>query len=173
MHFHSERGNGILAWLGVFLFAAPFLLHTACSSTDIPLPQSIGSLRLEQVQSGEEARREIDRLHGQQISFQGGYIGTYVAENGSAKLWVSEHGSAEEAAEAIDKMVQSMKLGKQQVFWHFREIVIEGLSVYFAVGMGQAHYFFQRGGKVIWLAVDPALAKEAIGDVIKKIPPNP
>ena len=173
MHFHSERGNGILGWLRIFLFTAPFLLHTACSSTEIPLPQSIGSLRLDQVQSGEEARREIDRLHGQQISFQKGYIGTYVAEDGSAKLWVSEHGSAEEAAEAIDKMARSMELGRQQVFWHFRKILIEGLTVYFAVGMGQAHYFFQRGVKVIWLAVDPALAKKALVDVIEKIPPDP
>ena len=145
------------------------LLLIACSSTDIPLPQTIGSMRLEKVQSGEEARREIDRLHGKQISFLRGYIGTYVAENGSGQLWVSEHSSEREATEVIEKMAHGMKQGKQQQFWHFRKMMIEQRPVYLAVGMGRAHYFFQKGAKVIWLAVDPSLAKEAIRDAVRKI----
>jgi hypothetical protein len=35
--------------------------------------------------------------------------------------------------------------------------------------MGQAHYFFQKGSKVIWLAVDPTLAEEAIGDTVREM----
>jgi hypothetical protein len=152
--------------LFVFLF---LLLLIACSSTDISLPQSIGSMRLEKIQSGEEARREIDRLHGKQISFLRGYIGTYVAENGSGHLWVSEHSSERGATEAIEKMAQTMKQAKQQQFWHFRKMMIDQRPVYLAVGMGQAHYFFQKGAKVIWLAVDPSLAKEAIRDAVRKV----
>jgi len=140
----------------------------ACNTTDIPLPQSIGAMRLEKVQSGEEARREIARLHGKQIGFLRGYIGTYVAENGGGKLWVSEHSSEKEATEAIEKMAHGMKQEKQQ-FWHFRKMMIEQRPVYFAVGMGQAHYFFENGTKGIWLAVDPSLAKEAIRDAVRKI----
>jgi len=160
--------------LGNFSRNIPFvllflLLLIGCSSTDIPLPQSIGSMRLEKVQSGEEARREIDRLHGKQISFLRGYIGTYVAENGSGQLWVSEHSSEREATEAIEKMAHGMKQGKQQQFWHFRKMTIEQRPVYLAVGMGQAHYFFQKGAEVIWLAVDPSLAKEAIRDAVGKM----
>jgi hypothetical protein len=125
-------------------------------------------MRLEKVQSGEEARREIDRVHGKQISLMRGYIGAYAAENGRGQLWVSEHSSEREAAEAIKKMAHSMKQEKQQ-FWHFREMLIEQQPVYLAVGMGQAHYFFQKGTKVIWLAVDPSLAKEAIRDSVRKM----
>ena len=147
----------------LFLF-----MHIACNSTEIPLPQSIGSMRLEKVQSGEEARREIDRLHGKQISFLRGYIGTYVAENGRGQLWVSEHSSEREATEAIEKMAHGMRQGKKQ-FWHFRKIMVEQRPVYLAIGMGQAHYFFQNGPKVIWLAVEPSLAKEAIRDAVRKI----
>jgi hypothetical protein len=47
--------------------------------------------------------------------------------------------------------------------------MIEQRQVYLTVGMGQAHYFFQRGTKVIWLAVDPQLAREAIRDALKKV----
>ena len=125
-------------------------------------------MRLEKVQYGEEARREIDRLHGKQISLLRGYIGTYEAENGRGQLWVSEHSSEKEAVESIEKMVQGMQQGKQQ-FWHFRKLKIEQRPVYLAVGMGQAHYFFQNRAKVIWLAVDPPLAKEAARDAVRKI----
>ena len=167
----ASRSEGTL---GNFSRNVPFvllflLLLIACSSTDIPLPQSIGSMRLEKVQSGEEARREIDRLHGKQISFLRGYIGSYVAENGSGQLWISEHSSEREASEAIEKMAYGMKQGKQQQFWHFRKMTIEQRPVYLAIGMGQAHYFFQKEAKVIWLAVDPSLAKEAIKDTVRKM----
>ena len=125
-------------------------------------------MQLAKVQSGEEARREIDQLHGKKISFLRGYIGTYMAENGRGQLWVSEHSSEREAAEAIEKMAHGMQQGQQQ-FWHFREMMIEQRPVYLAVGMGQAHYFFRNGAKVIWLAVDPSLAKEAVRDTVRKI----
>jgi hypothetical protein len=144
------------------------LLLTACGSQEVPLPQSIGTLRLEKVKSGEEARQEIDLLHGKQIGFQQGYIGFYGAETGSAQIWLSEHSSESEAAEAVERMARGMKQGKQQSFYHFRQIVIEERTVYFAMGMGQAHYFFQKGSKVIWLAVDPQLAKGAIKDAVRK-----
>jgi len=98
-----------------------------------------------------------------------GYIGTYVAQNGSGQLWVSEHISEREATEALEKMADGMKQGKQQQFWHFRQMMIEQRPVYLVVGMGQAHYFFQKGAKVIWLAVDPALAKEAIRDTMREM----
>ena len=126
-------------------------------------------MQLVKVQSGEEARREIDRLHGKKISFLRGYIGTYVTESGRGHLWVSEHSSEREATEAIEKMALGMQQGKQQQFWHFRKMMIEQRPVYLAVGMGQAHYFFQNGAKVIWLAVDPSLAKEAVRDAVRKI----
>ena len=166
----TSRNNGLLGKLGInipFVLLFLFLL-IACSSTEIPLPQSIGSMRLEKVQSGDEARQEIDRLHGKQISLLRGYIGTYVAENGRGQLWVSEHSSDREATEAIEKMAHGIKQGKQQ-FWHFRKMMIEQRPVYLAIGMGQAHYFFQKGAKVIWLSVDPFLAKEAIRDSVRKI----
>ena len=159
----------MLSRFRVLLGASLLLLYTACNSVDLPLPQSIATMRLDRVQSGKEARQEIDRLHGKQISFRRGYIGTYVADNGDAKLWLSVHSTEGEAAEAMEKMAQSMRQGKQQSFWHFRKIMIGQRQVYFALGMGKAHYFFQKGPKVVWLAVDPPMAKEAIRDTLDKI----
>jgi hypothetical protein len=168
MHLHRQGRNRSVQWLLLLLFTAPLLLPT-CVSSDDPLPRSIGTLRLEKVQSGEEARQEIDRLHGKQIGFRRGYIGFYGAENGSGQLWLSEHGSEREATEAVERMARGMTQGKQQSFWHFRQIVVEEQKVYFAIGMGQAHYFFPKGNRVIWLAVDPQLAKGAIRDAVRKL----
>ena len=168
MHLYRSSRKRTASWLAVLRFALTLLLITACGSGEVPLPQSIGVLKLEKLQTGEEARQEINRLHRKQIGFQRGYIGSYVAEQGSAQVWLSEHSSNSEAAQAVEKMADSMTQGNQQIFWHFRQMVIEQRTVYFAVGMGQVHYFFQKDAKVIWLAVDPPLAKEAIRDAVKK-----
>jgi hypothetical protein len=167
MYPHRYSRKRMVAGIGLLRFAVSLLLLTGCGSGEVPLPQAIGVLKLEKMQAGEEARREIDRLHGKQIGLQRGYIGFYGAETGSAQVWLSEHSSDREAAEAVEKMAGSMRQGKQQNFYHFRQMVIEKRTVYFAVGMGQVHYFFQKGAKVIWLAVDPALAKEAIRDAVR------
>jgi len=111
--------------LGLLGFAVTILLLNGCGFGEVPLPQSIGILRLEEFQTGEEARREIDRLHGKQIGFRHGYIGFYVAEKGSAQLWLSEHNSYSEAAEAVEKMAGSMTQDRQQSFWHLRQRVVE------------------------------------------------
>jgi len=165
---HRYSRKRMVDGIGLLRFVVTLLLLTACGSGEVPLPQAIGALKLEKLQAGEEARREIDRLHGKQIGLQRGYIGFYGAETGSAQIWLSEHSSDSKAAEAVEKMAGSMRQGKQQNFYHFRQMVIDKRTVYFAVGMGQVHYFFQKGAKVIWLAVDPPLAKEAIREAVRK-----
>jgi hypothetical protein len=115
----------------IAIFALLVLSLTPFYSWGNSLPQSIGPLALVKLQSGEEARKEIDRLHGKPLGYREGYIGTYADGDGKAKLWVSEYSS---------------------------------------LGMGQAHYFFQKGVKVIWLAVDPPLAKQAIRDLLGEMP---
>jgi hypothetical protein len=156
----------VRTFLSVFLV---FFVFIPPAGGDV-LPQTIGSLVLEKSQSGDEARQEIDRLHGKPISFQRGYIGTYGGGDGKAKLWISEYESEGKAVEAIAKMTRGVKGSKEGAFWHFREISIDGIPVYFVVGMGQAHYFFQKGAKAVWLEVDPSIAQVAIRDLIKKIP---
>ena len=168
MHLHRQGRKRSVQWLLLFLYAVSVLLPS-CFSSDVPLPHSIGTLRLEKVQSGEEARQEIDRLHGKQIGYERGYIGFYRAENSSGQLWLSEHDCEREATEAVERMARGMTQGKQENFWHFRQIVVQEQKVYFAVGMGKAHYFFSKGNRVIWLAVDPQVAEGAIRDAVRKL----
>ena len=156
--------------LRFLLFSLSLLLLIPSLTVGNSLPQSIGSFRLVQLQVSEEARQEIDRLHGKQLNFRKGYVGTYSGGGKRAKVWVSEYDSKREASEANDRMAQKIQAMKNREFWHSREISISGTPVNFVVGQGQAHYFFQRGIKVIWVAVDPSEARKTIRDLIEQIP---
>jgi len=151
-----------------FSLALVLLIRTIALGNS--LPESIGPLKLLKLESGEEARKEIDRLHGKELSYLEGHIGTYGNGEEKAKVWVSVHHSEAGAAEAIGKMAQKLRSHEQTNFWHFQEMHIEGVMVYFVVGMGQGHYFFQKGAKSVWLSVDPSLAKESIRDLIGRFP---
>jgi len=152
------------------LFGLSLLLVIPALTRGDSLPQSIGSLRLEQLQVGEEARQEIDRLHGKHLNFRKGCVGTYVGGDTKAKVWVSEYDSEVEAAKANERMAQEIQAMEGNGFWHFREISISEMSVNFVMGQGQAHYFFQKGKRVIWLTVDPSEASETVTDLIDQVP---
>ena len=154
----------------VFLFGFLLLLILPFESKGEMLPDAIGEFRLEKETSGEEARKEINRLHGKNVDFRTGYIGTYKHGHKGAMVWISDYDAKTKAAGEVEKMAQRIQTREGKEFRHFRMISIEGIPVYFVLGMGQAHYFYQSGNKVIWLAVDPQLAKETIRDLIEKIP---
>ncbi|MBW1999091.1 MAG: hypothetical protein JRJ29_14150 [Deltaproteobacteria bacterium] len=125
------------------------LLSLSLPAQGNSLPLYIGPLALVTTQSGMEARKEIERLHGKNLDFLEGYIGSYSDGNQKAKLWISEYSSNAEAGAATTQMAQKIRSSDQRVFWHFREIDLEGTMVYFVVGMGQAHYFFNKGAKSV------------------------
>ncbi len=153
----------LLFWLSLFLLIP-------LESMGNMLPESIGAFRLQNMKSGTEAKKEITRLHGKNLDFRTGYIGTYKHGHKEAMLWISDYDAKAKAAEEVEKMARRIQTREGKEFRHFRMISIGGIPVYFVVGMGQAHYFYQTGNKVIWLAVDPQLAKETIRDLIGKIP---
>ncbi len=154
----------------VLLFGLSLFLLIPLESMGNMLPESIGAFRLQNMKSGTEAKKEITRLHGKNLDFRTGYIGTYKHGHKEAMLWISDYDAKAKAAEEVEKKARRIQTREGQEFRHFRMISIEEIPVYFVVGMGQAHYFYQTGNKVIWLAVDPQLAKETIRDLIGKIP---
>lgn len=156
----------LLALLFIFVivpYAAPV------ESGGRPVPQAFGTMKLERLQSGEEARKSIDKLHGKQLNFREGYIASYKDGNKRATLWVSIFDSAKAAKKELSRMAEGIKSGDGKVFQHFRELSIKGNSVYLVTGMDQVHYFFKNDTRVFWLAVDPPEARTAIRDLLEKI----
>jgi hypothetical protein len=154
----------------VLFFGLSLFLLIPIESMGNMLPESIGAFRLQNMKSGAEAKKEIARLHGKNLDFRTGYIGTYKHGHKEAMLWISDYDTKAKAAKEVEKMARRIQTREGKEFRHFRMIAIKEMPVYFVVGMGQAHYFYQTENKVIWLAVDPQLAEETIRDLIEKGP---
>lgn len=150
-----------------------FILFMAGAARGEAIPKTIGAMKLGQLQSGEEARTAISKLHGKQLEFREGYIASYKDGEKTATLWISVYDSdaaaKKELAKMTAKMAAGMKSGKENVFQHFKELSIKGVVVYFVTGMGQAHYFFKKGKRMFWLAVEPSEARTAIRDLLGSI----
>ncbi len=166
----TERIETYILPCRIFAIVTIFLLLSSpLPASENPLPEAIAAMPRQETQTGQEAKQAIQRLHGKAFEFDEGYIGAYKGDAGEATLWISEYGVAEEASADIELMVHKIRTGSQQVFGHFLEQSIEEIPVYFVVGMGQAHYFFHYERLILWLAVEPPVAKEAITDLIEKL----
>ncbi|MBI1734565.1 MAG: TlpA family protein disulfide reductase [Candidatus Rokubacteria bacterium] len=42
-------------------------------------------------------------------------------------------------------------------------------GVYSALGLGQVHCFYRSGATVVWLAADPPVARQALGDTLRLV----
>jgi len=47
---------------------------------------------------------------------------------------------------------------------------IDGRTIYLLEGMGQQHFYFQSGNLVVWMAVDPPLADQALTEILAFYP---
>ncbi|RMF88078.1 MAG: hypothetical protein D6736_11470 [Nitrospinota bacterium] len=137
-----------------------FLVGYAMAGQAEP-PPALGTLRLVHALQGEEALQVINRLHGKEVAGEESYIAHYEKEGAVAMLYVSQASSAEQATRQVENMAERIKQGNTP-FYHLKVLQREGTPVYSALGQGQIHYFYRREATVIWLAVDPRVAQEAL-----------
>jgi hypothetical protein len=152
----------ILAVTGVLLL---FIWHSPEST---PLPSGIGSLRLETVVSGTDAKQTIDHLHNKSISPEVSYIGRYAGGNGSAVLYASLYSADDQAFQVVSMMAEGIN-GGSDIFGHYRAFDLHGKRMQMCLGMGQVHYFFSHGRLVYWLSVDAPIAQETIQFLVDRI----
>lgn len=131
------------------------------------LPQNILGMELQKVISGEEAAKIINRMHQGDVATHSDYIAEYKGNAGSATYYLSLYESPCQAAQAMKDMARVMK--KQgHGFSHFMQRTHKNISFYMALGQGQAHYFYANGIWLVWLAVDKAVAEQAIMELLQK-----
>jgi hypothetical protein len=116
-------------------------------------PQELAGLRLQRVVTGQQALQDMQRLHNREDGFGlvDGWVGHY--ENG-ATIWFGVAVDEEDAAALIDDMASSIARGGSP-FTDLAEESVGDLVVYSVQGLGQLHFFYQRGINVIWLAAPP------------------
>ncbi|NOX97173.1 MAG: hypothetical protein GXO98_03750 [Nitrospirae bacterium] len=155
----------ILTLLGAaYLFSIP-----ADSKTEqFTIPAEIAGLQLRHSSQGKDAMAKISKLHGKEIAVKNGYVAHYESGQAKAMLYVAEFENEEQARQQIDLMREKIGKGTKS-FGHFRELKEERRKIYSVLGFGQIHYFYLDSKKVIWLAVDPSVAKPVLEAVLKVI----
>lgn len=149
----------ILPVLVGLLFPAALVWALACGAgsegqgAESAVPQELAGFRLQRVVTGEQAVRDMERLHNREDGFGllDGWVGYY--EN-DATIWFGVAGDEEDASALIDDMASSIAQGNSP-FTNLTKESIGDLVVYSVQGLGQLHFFYQRGVNVVWLAAPP------------------
>ncbi len=153
------------------LSAAMILLILICwgfpgsvFSYELKLPESILGMEKTGVLKGEKASEQVDRMHHGQVTTGSDYIAEYSDDEHSATYYVSLYDEPEDAIKVMQDMAKKMEKTSHE-FSHFMLRKVNEHTVYMALGNEQAHYFFAHGKELVWLAVDIAVAEDALEEV--------
>jgi len=135
--------------------------------TKMSLPKSIAGLQITNYKTGGQAVAEFENLHGKQFPVTSGAIGIY--GNREITLWAAGAPSEAIALEMTNAMREKIAKGNSP-FTPMEQFNQGNRTVYVLEGMGQKHYYFQSKNLVIWLAVDPAFADQALQQILEVYP---
>lgn len=130
-------------------------------------PETLAGLKRLHALQGEEAARAVNRLHGKQVAGKGGYVAHYEKDGVVAMLYVSKTSSSDQASRQVKQMSKRIEQGNTP-FFHLKASKRGETTVYSTLGEDRIHYFYQRDSEVIWLAVDPPVASQALADLLKR-----
>lgn len=154
--------------LGTLVILAVLILFyrkdNGSASLTVDVPQQIAGVRMSDSKTGDDAIEDVAQMHGKEFPVLYGAIAIY----GDRKitLWVSGAPSADIALQMTNAMRDKIAQGNSP-FTPTEEIRDNNRTVYVLEGMGQVHYYFQSGDRVIWLAVDPAIADKALKQILE------
>lgn len=159
---HARRSVALvaLAWVLAGCGAAP------------SMPAALGGLPQMHALQGEEAIREINRLHGKSVPSRDGFVAHYERDGAMAMLYVSQAYLAPIARWQFSRMVEGIRRGESSAEGRFFQLKVReegGLTLYSAVGLGQVHYFYRSGARIVWLATDPEVAHRTLADVVRLV----
>lgn len=137
------------------------------SSFKADVPLQIAGLPVTASKTGDEAIKDVAQMHDKEFPVTYGAIAVY--GNREITLWVSGAPSRDIALQMTNAMRDKIAQGNSP-FTRTDEIRDNDRTVYVLDGMGQIHYYFQSKDRVIWLAVDPAIADKALQQILEVYP---
>jgi hypothetical protein len=158
-------GLGLLLSLGAASWI--YLDKTVADRNSVRVPEQLAGLQRTDYRTGSEAMAEFENLHGKQFPITSGAIGIY--GDSQATLWAAGADSQATASQMVDAMREKIAQGNSP-FTPLSEVKDRNRTVYILEGMGQKHYYFQSKNLVIWLAVEPAIADQALEQTLEVYP---
>jgi hypothetical protein len=134
---------------------------------ELSLPDSIAGLKITNITSGDQAVADFENLHGKQFPVTSGSIGVY--GNNEITLWAAGAPSVAIALEMTNAMKEKIAKGNSP-FTPLDQFDQGNRTIYVLEGMGQKHFYFQSKNLVIWLAVSPAIADQALQQTLEVYP---
>lgn len=162
------KQNRIFIIFFCLLAVAVGLSYCKKKTRPLPFPKNIAGLSLTTYSEGQNAIKDINKLHGKEIQIKDGYVLTYKGNDKKATIWVSDSGSRGEADLLLSQMAQRLK-NDSKLFAHYLETEIKKSKIYSVVGMGQKHFFFQKGIRLFWIAADFQIADLLLNEFLEKI----
>lgn len=133
----------------------------------VPLPEQLVGLPQSTKITGTQATQEFDMLHNQHFPLTSGAVGIYGDQR--ATLWIGGAPFNFMATDMITAMHDKISDGGSP-FTPKGEFKDGKRTIYALEGMGQNHYYFQSKNLVIWLAVEPSIADEALKQTLEAYP---
>lgn len=139
-------------------------------------PEKLGEMTLAAYVEGPAAVAEVKALHPNDpvVQMQNAYVARYTGPGtGSARFWVSESATADEAGSLLDAMTRTV--GNSGVFSQPSSVPAEGATVYFVQGppeIGLYNYLYAIDKKVFWVQVDnpdPSRRLDILAEAISRI----
>ncbi len=168
----GRTGQRATSSSAVLALSLSFLAMGAPASAEVAdqaMPSSLSELRLAQLLLGEEARNEMDRLHGKSIPLQEAFVAHYQGAGRTIVLYVAVASDEATAQDQVEQMTARMR-GANGPFAHLGERVMGGALVHSLFGQRQVHLHFRRGSRVVWVGADSGLARRALAEVMDYYP---
>ena len=135
------------------------------ASPGLRVPAALAGTPLTAAARGPAAVKEVTRLHGTRIEVDDAVVARY----GAATLWISASPSPLKASTLLWRMNRRMA-GGTSMFADPQPEQRRGRTVFATSGMGQRHIYYQSGSAVLWLAVPPDGAEQALEELLTLYP---
>ncbi|MBI2869778.1 MAG: hypothetical protein HYX96_08145 [Chloroflexi bacterium] len=119
------------------------------------LPQVVAGLKVVRHLHGDEARANINRLHGLNITLSQAYVIWYEGDKGRATVWVGDSETQVEAAELLNRMVEAIRrTGPSDML---TQVTVSGHPVWRMEEASGEFFFYQSHelkNRVVWVTVE-------------------
>lgn len=133
--------------------------------TEKLFPSQLAQMKRIELISGEEALNSVSMLHGKDIPMKQAYVANYQDDgNRQMTIWYSETNNPQDAQVLFQSMDE--KMPKTNAFKDYKTVSLDNRDYKFVTGMGQDHYFWLIGNRVLWLAVQGSDSLNVLKEVI-------
>ncbi|MGE5553415.1 MAG: hypothetical protein ACM3XZ_05775 [Betaproteobacteria bacterium] len=123
-----------------------------------PFPNEVNGLPRTAHSTGAEALAEISKLHGKEIPATAAEIATYGKGQEKVIVWMTASTTKEEARELFRRMLERMEANPTP-YTKPELLNIKNRAYFSTRGNGMQHYFYLRGARIYWAALQVPMDK--------------